>query len=326
MSVTRDPLDLAVPRNQTVLMQHLQLLVGREEHRGWCGGFVERHKLPGFLEKLAVRYPITRNSRERSYDRKRGLAVVHFIAYPAGDRAQWWLLSDAGKGGLADATSPDARVAHDAMAGEHHLTVDDYVLLYATKKEAHTVRDRRSGRERVIFKDTSTWTWKLRSDVVSGIRAAIDECCARLDYGHEGDDTIRPWGLRGLLATQRRRPLFSGVRNQVIELHRYARDRWDARRPLWLTRYPALAKQYGVRAGALRPLNEVVTRYLPKMRRLPVYGPKPTRLRDLVESVGEAGRPAQLGPRATRYPTDNSPLGSSIAFGPGAGDSCHPAD
>lgn len=293
MRAARDPLELAVPRNLTAVMQHLQLLVGREEHRYWCGGYIEPQKVPAFAAKMAARYPILRNSRERSYDRKRGLAVVHLVAYPVDERVRWWLVSDRGKGGLADATAPDAHVAHDAMDARHHVAVDDYVLLYATKKESRTVKDRRSGKQRVIVADTSTWTWKLRAQVASSIRAAIDEYCARLAYGAEGDAKTQPWGLRGLLAAQRRRPLFSGVRNQVVELHRYAHDKWEARRPQWLKRYPELANRFGTKAGALRPLGDVLTNFLPKMPRLPVYGAQPTRLRDLVTAASDRACDAQ---------------------------------
>lgn len=60
----RSPLDLLVPRNQTATMQLLQRLVGREDHRYWCGGTIVADKVPRFLEKMAGRYPaILRNTR-----------------------------------------------------------------------------------------------------------------------------------------------------------------------------------------------------------------------------------------------------------------------
>ena len=273
-----DALAIAVPRNQTALMQLLQLFVGREQYLTWCGGVAERAKLASFASKMAARYPILRNSRQRSYDRTRELAVLQFVVFPVADLVHWWLLSTGGTGGLADPSTDDAKVSNNAMDAAHHLTFGDYVLLYATKLEPHTVTDRRSSRERIILKDTSTWTWKLRREVHSEVKAGIDECCARLDYGHEGSDNQKPWGLRGLLAAQRRRPLFSGVRNQVIELHRYARDQWEPRRTVWIGKHSALAARYGPTAGALRPLNEVLSSYLPKMPRLPVYDVPPLTL------------------------------------------------
>lgn len=45
-------------------MQLLQRLVGREDHRYWCGGTIVADKVPRFLEKMAGRYPaILRNTR-----------------------------------------------------------------------------------------------------------------------------------------------------------------------------------------------------------------------------------------------------------------------
>jgi|SRR5689334_22755265 len=284
-----DPLTIAVPRNRTALMQLLQLLVGREKYLYWCGGVLERKKLTKFASKMAARYPILRNTRQRSYDRTRDLAVVQFVAFPNSNQVHWWLLSSAGAGGLADPGMPDASVSHNAMDADHHLTLGDYVLLYATKREPHTVTDRRSNRERVILKDTSTWTWKLRRDVMTEIRTSIDECCKRIDYGHEGSSSQNPWGLRGLLAAQRRRPLFAGVRNQVIDLHRYARDEWEPCRKVWIGRHSALAARFGQTAGALRPLNEVLTDYLPKMPRLPVYDEPRLTLRIVCEGKDEPG-------------------------------------
>lgn len=281
----RDILDLRIPRSATALMQLLQLLVGKEKHRLWIGGVIAPEKLEAFACKMARRYPaLTRNARQRSYDRRRGLAAMHMLVYPSSSAVHWWVVSDAGKGGLGEASSPDYRVARDAMAADGHITYGDYVLLYATKKDPRMVPDRRTGKPKRVFKDLSTWTWKLRSPVVNEVRAAIDDCCRQLSYGSEGSTGSPSWGLRGLLYAQRQRPLFSGVRNQVIELHRAARDEWGGVHSRWCGRHSALVKKYGKKAGALRPLNEVMARHLPKMPRLPVYDTPPRRLRSLLGS------------------------------------------
>lgn len=312
------PLDLPVPRNLTALMQHLQRLVGPEQHPYWCGGTVPVHKLDAFVHKMADRYPLLRNTRQRSYDRRCGRAVVHMIVYPlwpiasdtrcAGSgpalmsprtphaasagapscpesvpRVAWWIVSSAGAGGLQDPRTPDAHVAKDAMSAAGHITLGDYVLLYATKKEPHRVRDPRVGASRTEYRELSTWTWKIRTELMRELRAAIDECCSRLEYGAEPSGNTTGWGLRGLLAAQRARPLFSGVRNQVLELHAYARDAWEARRPLWLTAHPQLAARYGKHAGALRPLADIVANHLPMMSRVRVYDDPPRRIRELLQ-------------------------------------------
>ena len=127
-------LQIKIPRNKTVLMQLLQLLVFRR-HYWWCSGIIDAAKLGGFVAKMAVRYPLTRTARGRAYDRTRGLAAMHFVAYPlANGLVAWWLLSDDGTGGLNDPATPDAHVATNAMASDGHITFTDYVLHYAHKK------------------------------------------------------------------------------------------------------------------------------------------------------------------------------------------------
>jgi hypothetical protein len=299
-------LDLPVPRNLTSLLQHLQRLVGREGHHYWCGGTVPVPKLPAFMHKMEQRYPLLRNTRERSYDRRRGRAVVHMVVYPLGHATDassvrpdalvarsierpagysniaWWLVSGPGTGGLLDPSMPDAHVCRDAVTASGHIVIGDYVLAYFTKKEPRRVINRSTGRSRTVLKDTSTWTWKLRADVVRQARAAIDECCARLEYGAEDGPSGGGSGLRGLLATQRSRPLFSGVRSQIIDLHRYARDAWEARRATWTAAHPELVRQHGADAGTLRSVSDVIANRLPKMVRLPIYDELPRRVRDLL--------------------------------------------
>ncbi|MFD1555204.1 hypothetical protein ACFSHT_06100 [Paraburkholderia silviterrae] len=282
MTTKMDPLDIAVPRNQTALMQHLQLLAGREGHRIWCGGVIGREKLPAFVAKMAARYPITRNTRQRTYDRTRGIAVTHFVAFPVGNEVHWWLLSDGGVGGLADMKSEDARVARDAMSADGHITFRDYVLLYATKREWREVESAKAGKRKGFYKQTSTWTWKLRGDVIRELRRSIEDCCEGLEYGSEGGNGQKPWGLRGLLASMRARPLFSAVRSQVLALHRDALELWKPRQALWCARHPALAQQYGQHAGALTPINELLATRMPKMRRIRVFDEQPITLRDLL--------------------------------------------
>jgi hypothetical protein len=168
------------------------------------------------------------------------------------------------------------------MGADAHLAFRDYVLLYATKKEPRSIRTTRSGHTVAVFKDVSTWTWQMRRPVVAELRALVDRHCERLEYGAESSDGRPGWGLRGLLEFQRQRPLFSGVRHQVYDLHRYAEDAWRDRRRAWCAAHPDLAKRYGDYAGQLRPLKAIVREHLPKMVRLKVYGDAPVKVSDLL--------------------------------------------
>lgn len=282
MNASNAALQLKVPRNKTALMQLLQLLVVRH-HYWWCGGVIRTSKLAAFVAKMAARYPITRTQRGRSYDRTRGRAGVHFIAFPIqGYQVAWWLLSDEGKGGLHDPNSPDAHVAKSAMASDGHICFTDYVLHFAHKKDARKVPDTRTGREKLVLKDRSTWTWKLADTAFNETKASIENAAGNLEYGDEGGNGRRPWGVLGILACQRSRPLFSGVRTQVIALHRHADTCWGRVKKKWQGQHSAQVLVNGEQAGELRPLREIMSHHLPKMIRIAVYGDNPATLMNLV--------------------------------------------
>lgn len=270
MKLTETILDLPVPTGKTALMQHLQTLVLRG-NQWWIGGVITPPKFLALALKFSNRYPLLRGERGRTYDRSKGLAAFHFVAFPTERGIAWWVLSTSGRSGLDDESSPDHCVAKNAFAANGHLVFEDYVLLYAHKKDARTVVDVRTGKEKQIVKDCSTWTWKMTSQAYAEVTSALKREVKALNYG---DDTspMNLYGVRGTLAFQRRRPLFAGVRTQVIELHRAADSDWSLVKKAWLGRHSKLAEQYGENAGKLRPLKEITSKHLPKMTRLKVFG------------------------------------------------------
>jgi hypothetical protein len=289
----RSVLELAVPRNSTATLQLLQRLIGREAHRSYCCGLIDSFKVPGFLEKMSARYPaILRNARGRTYDRTRGRAAMHMIVCPpiGSDPCQplpvlqWFLVSSPGDGGLCDAKSHDCGVAHDATSASGHLTTADYVLVYGTKRQPRTVTDRRSRAERTIWHQTSTWTWRIRGEVLAEIRAAIHSCCRDLQFGADPSDGGAGWGLLGMLAAQRNRPLFAGVRNQVVDLYRFAAEEaWPPYRQSWLAAHPRLAREHGQQAGRLPSISDLTRYRLPTMPQIRMYSVPPTTIRDLLQ-------------------------------------------
>ncbi len=273
-------LSLPVPTGKTALMQYLQTLVLRGNGH-WVGGVVSPSKLGGLAAKFAAQYPITRSERGRTYDHSRGRASVHFVAFSTTGGVAWWLLSSEGKGGLNDSNSPDHRVKRHAMQADGHIVFDDYVLLYAHKQSARVLVDSKTGRERRVIKNCSTWTWKLTASALGQITTSIAREVAALNYGNDVPNQMT--GLRGLLAFQRRRPLFSGVRTQVIQLHRDAESQWGLVRLKWASEHRQLVASLGEGAGQLRPLREVTSTLLPTMGRFKVFGS--TRVADLAEGV-----------------------------------------
>jgi hypothetical protein len=254
------------PGSKTTLMQHLQMLVVHGNPY-WIGGVIAPHKLEALVLKLAGRYPIHREEVGRTYDRSKGKAGVHLVVYPTPEGVAWWVLSSDGPGGLHDKASADYHVAKHAMERKGHITFGDYVMLYAHKKDARTVLDTKTGKEKQIVKDCSTWTWKCSDECVAAMRAMVRKEVELYAYG--ADTPEKMWGVKGYLAFQRRRPLFSGVRAQVLELHRYAADEWTPRRKGWLKKHPDMeAKGF---TGELRTIKNITENHLPKMGRFKVF-------------------------------------------------------
>lgn len=207
---------------------------------------------------------------------------MHFVVFPTGEnQVSWWLLSDEGKGGLHDRTMPDAHIAKNAMAADGHILFTDYILLYAHKKDGRKVPDAKTGKEKLVLKDRSTWTWKLTGAAFNETKASIERATAKLEYGDEGDNGRSAWGVLGILACQRSRPLFSGVRTQVIALHRHADACWGRVKKEWQGLHTARTLHGEKGEGELRTLKEVMGHHLPKMIRLTVFGNEPKTIADI---------------------------------------------
>lgn len=278
MKTNRTAIDLPYPSGKTTLMQYLQTLVIRG-NPWWIGGVVPPEKLERLVLKMAARYPLTRDERGRTYDRSKGLATTHLVVYPTRHGVAWWVLGSDGKGGLADPESPDHHVAQHAKAGGQHIEFEDYLMLLAHKKDARTLTDAKTGKEKKVIKDCSTWTWKMTTKAHNEVCAALEKEVDNLNYGD--DTSASPYGVRGVLAYQRRRPLFSGVRSQVLELHRDAKNLWGRVHKKWLGIHTGYALKYGSRAGELRPLTEIVSKHLPKMGRFKVFADPSRTVRSL---------------------------------------------
>lgn len=247
-----------MPRSKTALLQHLQNLVVRG-NRLWIGGEIPFDRIAALeplIKKLDARYRTHRDERGRIYDRSKGRASCHLVLDIGLNGVRWWVLSSSGNGGLADPNSHDFRQVKDAMSKDGHITVGPYVLRYTHKKDARTLVDARSGKSKTIYKNVSTFTWSMTMEAVSKLRLELK---AEVSSGRLGEEpgTGNAPGLRRFLALQRRRPLFSGVRTQVLELHKEAMTLWES---------------HGKgRKTDLLSVDKLTHAHLPKMRRLPIY-------------------------------------------------------
>jgi hypothetical protein len=168
------------------------------------------------------------------------------------------------------------------MAADGHITFTDYVLHYAHKKSPRYLPNKKTGKDKLVLKDVSTWTWKLSDAAFNEAKASIEQAVSKFQFGVEGTHGERPWGVLGILNCQRSRPLFSGVRTQVIDLHRHADVHWGRVKKKWKGQHSALLLLDGSRAGELRPLKEIMNHHLPKMARIAVYGDDPRTIGDLL--------------------------------------------
>ncbi len=184
MKSNQNVMDLPVPSGKTALMQHLQTLVLRG-NPWWIGGLVQPQKFEAFALKMAARYPLLREERGRTYDRSKGQAAFHFVAFASQGFIAWWILCSDGSGSLIAPGGLDEGSARHAMKADGHITFEDYVLLYAHKKDARTIHDGKTGKEKKVIKNCSTWTWKLRSPVYSELVSDLEKEIGDLRYGDD---------------------------------------------------------------------------------------------------------------------------------------------
>ncbi len=110
----------------------------------------------------------------------------------------WWMLSTAGKDGLATTTRPPGPV-RDCRTQDGRLQVEGYELLQQPK----TFKDD-SGKTKTV----TTWTWRLSPHRYREWEALL------VAKAKAGDSR----GLYGAFACLREMPMFAGVRAQVLRL------------------------------------------------------------------------------------------------------------
>jgi hypothetical protein len=173
----------------------------------------------------------------------------------------------------------------NARLAEGRLTWGDYELVYASKKWVETYQAKaRSGKtkERRVVRRGSTWTWRITQESARGVSAAIVDACASMD----------PFTVRNVLEHQATRPLFAGVREQVVHFGQQAREAWRPRHNDWLAQQkPALQVTYIEIDQLLKP-RAFKDLYI--MTKIKVYGEVPVMVYDLTNTaVRTPGTPAE---------------------------------
>lgn len=206
------------PVSQTALMQHLQRLVAAG-HYYWCADLIPAERLAPFVEKWSE-FGLMADIPARAYRKKSGKASVHLCLAPItdddGDSVRWWMLSTAGKLGLASAGKVPG-VIRDCRLAEGRLTLGHYELARLGKAK-HAAPGM-----------TMTWTWRLSPQRYREWEALLIERIKARDFA----------GLAKAEQCLLAMPMFSGVREQIKRLFT-ERDKFARKLKLNLPPMPAL--------------------------------------------------------------------------------------
>lgn len=206
------------PVSKTAFMQHLQRLVA-SGHYYWCADVIPEARLTPFVEKWST-FALTADIPARAYRKQSGKASVHLCLAPvseeAGAHIPWWMMSTAGKSGLAT-SGPVPGVVRDCRLVEGRLTLGHYELVRLSKQK---------GAEPGA---PATWTWRLTPKRYKEWEALLVERIRARDFA----------GLAKAEQCLLAMPMFSGVREQVKRLFA-ERDKLAGKQKLKLQPSPPL--------------------------------------------------------------------------------------
>lgn len=195
---------LKIPLNKAACMQHLLMLQTRG-YGYWNRGEVRFDKALPLYEKLRSLYPIDATHDAKAWARKTGKYACHLVMYPHDkdrEKLMFWLLATAGK--------PPAGMADIHQREKLSSIADKDCGL--TWRDQYIVAGRKDG-------DRERRTWQMQAQYMNHMRAEMEQACI------EGAPAVKELWVRML-----RRPMFGGIRDQVIELDDYCRRRWKNRR------------------------------------------------------------------------------------------------
>jgi len=202
------------PVNKMAFMQHLQRLVA-SGHYYWCADVIPEGRLAPFADKWSA-FALTADIPARAYRKKCGKASVHLCLAPVteeeGAPIPWWMLSTAGKLGLASVGQAPGGV-RDCRLAEGRLVYGHYELVKLSKQKGAP----------------ATWTWRLSSQRYKEWEALLVERIKARDFA-------------GLVKAEQclvTMPMFSGVREQVKRLL-VERDKFAGKLKLKLPPSPPL--------------------------------------------------------------------------------------
>lgn len=193
---------LRIPRSKTAAMLRLQQL--SRDHQWWTRGVVSAARLPSLVSKFDTQFGVLDPSSTRTRKRGGGVPTAYMVVYrqPDTDRWLWWLLV-AGHG--RDIERLTARY-NEVL---HRLRREDTPLLWT---EEYVLRTGPRG-------SMTWWLQRRRANDMEGELRYLASAHGRPK--ERIDDLCRA------VTRARARPLFAGVRRQVMTALQKGKRRWQ---------------------------------------------------------------------------------------------------
>lgn len=226
---------MQIPVHKTSVMQAMQSAVARG-YTWHVSGVVSAEKLLALEEKFAERYDIGLSRWQRCRQRQKGAAGVRFFAYPeqGTTRFLWWLLFTDGE-----------NAAFQREHGRRQVSDKYGRLSWGTEFELAQLPS---------LKAKPTWSWRMTRERVQEWQGEIQAAIRTT----RSDDAIK-----AVMARLVRLPGFKGVRQQVFELHGFAKKDWGRiRRKANSWKPPARPGYVRFRSDETIPAARVVQRLL----------------------------------------------------------------
>lgn len=226
---------MQIPVHKTSVMQALQSAVARG-YVWHVSGVVAAEKFLTLEEKFAERYDTGLSRWQRCRRRRQGAAGVRFFAYPeqGTTRFLWWLLFTEGE-----------NAAFQQEHGRRKVSDRKGRLCWGTEFELMQLPTPNG---------KVSWSWRMTRERV---QAWQEEIQAAIRTTRDDD------AIKAVMARLVRLPGFKGVRQQVFELHRFAKDDWGRiRRKAKSWEPPARPGYVRFRSDETVPAAQVVQRLL----------------------------------------------------------------
>lgn len=226
---------MQIPVHKTSVMQALQSAVARG-YVWHVSGVVAAEKFLTLEEKFAERYDTGLSRWQRCRRRSQGAAGVRFFAYPeqGTTRFLWWLLFTEGE-----------NAAFQQEHGRRKASDRKGRLFWGAEFELVQLPTQNG---------KVSWSWRMTRERVQEWQ---DEIQAAIRTTRDGD------AIKAVMARLVRLPGFKGVRQQVFELHRFAKDDWGRiRRKAKSWEPPARPGYVRFRSDETIPAAQVVQRLL----------------------------------------------------------------